>query len=63
IALDNAVDDEKMLKDRLAAFRKLFESGDSLTEFDPDVFKTVVEEVVLGGYNEDGTADPYMMTV
>lgn len=43
-------------------FKKIFENAKPLEEFDGDVFKTVVEEVVIGGYNEEGIPDPYMLT-
>ncbi len=62
LELDAVQDEENNIKDRLTSFRKLFESKEPLTEFDGDVFKTVVEEVIIGGYNEDGTIDPYMLT-
>lgn len=62
LELDAVQDEENNIKNRLISFRKLFESKEPLTEFDGDVFKTVVEEVIIGGYNEDGTLDPYMLT-
>ena len=55
-------DEEKNIKKRIASFRKLFESKEPLAEFDREVFKTVVEEVIIGGYKEDGSIDPYMLT-
>lgn len=62
VELDMVKDEEKAIKDRLMDFKKIFENAKPLTEFDGDVFKTVVEEVVIGGYNEDGIPDPYMLT-
>ena len=55
-------DEENNIKDRIASFRKLFESKEPLTEFDREVFKNLVEEVIIGGYKEDGSIDPYMLT-
>ena len=40
----------------------IFESKEPLVEFDREVFKTVVGEVIIGGYKEDGSIDPYMLT-
>ena len=62
VELDTVQDEEKTIKDRLMDFKKIFENAKPLEEFDGDVFKTVVEEVVIGGYNEDGIPDPYMLT-
>ena len=55
-------DEEKTIKERIVSFRKLFQSKEPLVEFDKEVFKTVVEEVIIGGYKEDGSIDPYMLT-
>lgn len=60
--LENTMDEEKTIKVRISAFRKLFESNKPLTVFDPDVFETVIEEVVLGGEEEDGMKNPFMLT-
>ena len=62
IELDTVQDEEKTIRDRLIDFKKIFENAKPLEEFDGDVFKTVVEKVVIGGYNEDGIPDPYMLT-
>lgn len=62
LELDTLQDQEKTIVQRVTAFRKIFESGKELTEFDPDVFKTVIEKVILGGLDADGIADPYMIT-
>jgi len=62
VELDTVQVEEKTIKDRLMDFKKIFENAKPLEEFDGDVFKTVVEEVVVGGYNEDGIPDPYMIT-
>ncbi|WP_312652703.1 recombinase family protein [Aminipila sp.] len=62
IELDTVQGEEKAIKERLSDFKKIFKNKEPLTEFDGDVFKTVVEEVVIGGHNEDGIPDPYMLT-
>jgi hypothetical protein len=50
-----------VVKDRLAAFRRIFESGEKMKEFDSDVFKGIVEQVVLGGYDKYHKPDSYML--
>lgn len=59
---DTIQDEEKTIVSRINAFRKIFESGKELTEFDPEVFKTVIEKVILGGHDQEGKPDPYMVT-
>ena len=62
LELENTMDEEKSIKVRVSAFRKLFESNKPLAVFAPDVFETVIEEVVLGGEEADGTKNPFMLT-
>lgn len=62
VELDTIQDEEKTIVTRINAFRKIFESGKELTEFDPEVFKTVIEKVILGGYNQEDKPDPYIIT-
>ena len=38
------------------------EDADVLDEFDRVVFESIVEKVVVGDMEEDGTADPYKLT-
>ena len=33
-----------------------------LEEFDRAVFESIVEKVIVGGYDDDGNADPYKVT-
>ena len=49
------------LETRLATFRKALDSEHLLTEFDPLVFETVVDRVIVGKYNDDGTTNPYSL--
>lgn len=60
--LDKMEDEEIAIKDRIASFRKLFENKEPLGEFDREVFTNLVEEVIIGGYKEDSSLDPYMLT-
>lgn len=60
--LENNMDEENAIKVRVSAFRKIFESNKPLENFDPDVFETVIEEVVLGGTEGNGEHNPYILT-
>ena len=42
--------------------RKLLTDAPILKEFDRNVFESIVEKVIVGGYDDDGNADPYMIT-
>lgn len=45
-----------------AAFRRTLEENEVLDTFDRYVFESIVEKVIVGGYDEDGNKDPAMLT-
>lgn len=47
---------------RMASLKKALADGDILDEFDRVVFESIVEKVIVGETNEDGTVDPYKLT-
>lgn len=47
---------------RLNEFRKCLENNGVLEEFDRAVFESVIEKVIIGGYDKDGNAVPYKIT-
>lgn len=52
----------KNIKKRLADFRKVLENNETLSEFDRTVFESIIEKVIVGGYDDEGNADPSMLT-
>lgn len=42
--------------------RTLLDSGYSMKEFDRQVFESIVDYVIVGGYDEQGNADPSRIT-
>lgn len=50
------------LKKRISSFRNVFNNNESLVEFDKQVFDSVIEEIIIGKTNDDGTKDPYRIT-
>ena len=49
-------------KTRLREFRKNLSSGEILENFDRVVFESVVEKIIIGGYNEEGVEEPLKIT-
>jgi len=47
---------------RIKGFRKILASGEILEEFDRVVFESVIEKIIIGGYNDDGVEDPLKIT-
>lgn len=58
IQLQETATNEKDIKRRLRDFKKTLEQNEVLNEFDRYVFESMVEKVVVGGYDEDGNIDP-----
>ena len=54
--------EEKAMTDRLKAFRKYFDDKKPLKKFDTDVFNAIVDYVFLGGVDENGKKDSYLLT-
>ena len=53
---------EKDVKRRIAVFRKTLEQHNVLETFDRYVFESIIEKVIVGGYDENGEKDPAMLT-
>lgn len=60
--LQSNVDDKKGIAKRLNAMKKALTEGDVLEKFDRVVFESIVDKVIVGEVNEDGTVDPYKLT-
>ena len=50
------------VKKRIADFRRVLENNEVLTEFDRYVFESIIDKVIIGGVDNDGNKDPYMLT-
>ena len=53
---------QKNIADKMKLIRQKLKGADVLDEFDRVVFESIVEKVVVGDMEEDGTADPYKLT-
>ena len=53
---------EVSLKRRLEDFKKALSKNSVLEKFDRGIFESMIEKVIVGGYDEDGVKDPYKIT-
>lgn len=60
--LEQQMDDEVSLKKRIAEFKKALSQNEVLEVFDRGIFESIVEKVIVGGYDDDGNKDPYKIT-
>lgn len=61
-SLQDAATTESNMKKRIAEFRRTLEQNEVLDTFDRYVFESIVEKVIVGGYDIEGKKDPYMLT-
>ena len=47
------------IKNRLNKFKSLFKNIDIMPKFDKDVFECLIDKVIIGEIQEDGTINPY----
>ena len=60
--LEQQMEDEVSLKRRVADFKRALSKNGVLEEFDRGIFESIIEKVIVGGYDEDGNKDPYKIT-
>ena len=60
--LEQQMEDEVSLKRRVADFKKALSQNEVLQEFDRGIFESIIEKVIVGGYDEEGNKDPYKIT-
>ena len=60
-SLQNAAETESTMRKRVATFRQTLEQNEVLDTFDRHIFESIVEKVIVGGYDSDGNKDPYMI--
>ena len=60
--LQDNVSNQKNVSKRMSSLKKALADGDILDEFDRVVFESIVEKVIVGETNDDGTVDPFKLT-
>lgn len=60
--LQGNIANQKDVGKRMASLKKALTDGDILDEFDRVVFESIVEKVIVGEVNDDGTVDPFKLT-
>ena len=60
--LEDSICTQKDINRRMSELRDTLEKEQVLGEFDRVVFESIIDRVIVGGYEEDGTPDPYKLT-
>ena len=53
---------ENELQNRIVLFKKALHKESKIKKFNDELFKNLVEKVIIGGKNDDGTINPYKIT-
>ena len=56
------VSNQKDVGKRMASLKKVLSDGNILEEFDRVVFESIVDKVIVGETNDDGTVNPFKLT-
>ena len=60
--LEENIGQQKNISKRMSQLRQTLENENALDEFDRIVFESIVEKVIVGGYDEEGNPTPYKLT-
>lgn len=60
--LEDSICTQKDINRRMSELRDTLEKEQVLDEFDRVVFESIIDRVIVGGYEENGTPDPYKLT-
>lgn len=60
--MEENIGQQKNISKRMEQLRKTLENEEVLGKFDRIVFESIVEKVIVGGYDESGNPTPYKLT-
>ena len=60
--IEKISDSKTEIRTRLNEFKRVLNNGTKMDTFDQDLFETMVDRIILGGYDENGKKDSYMLT-
>lgn len=55
-------EEEQSLQKRIEDLKETLSKSQVFEKFDREVFESVIEKVIIGGYNKEGDKDPYKIT-
>ena len=59
---EGQIEKETDLKERIQIFKNTLSANQEIEQFDREVFESIVEKVIVGGYDDEGNKDPYRIT-
>ena len=59
--LNLLTEDKESIEDGLEKIQSILETNDVLNEFDQEVFDALIDYIIVGGYDEDGNMNPFII--
>ena len=59
--LNLLTEDKESIEDGLKKIQNILETNDVLNEFDQEVFDALIDYIIVGGYDEDGNMNPFII--
>ena len=60
--LKSLIENQCSVEQKISDFRRALSSDNVLDKFDREVFESIIQKVIIGGYDDEGEADPYKIT-
>ena len=58
---ENNLNNDNVVKDRIVEIKEFLRNSQLITKFDNEIFKLLVDKVIIGEIDKDGNADPYVI--
>ncbi|MBO5349671.1 MAG: hypothetical protein J6A89_07640 [Clostridia bacterium] len=55
------LEDKEGVEEGLVKIKNILETSDILSEFNQEVFDALIDYIIVGGYDEKGNRDPYII--
>lgn len=62
LLLEDSINKQKDVGKRMSELRETLKNEEILDEFDRVLFESIIDRVLVGGYDEEGIPDPYKLT-
>lgn len=58
---ENNLNNDNAVKDRIVEIKEFLKNSQLITKFDKEIFKLLVDKVIIGEIDKDGNANPYVI--
>lgn len=59
---ENNLNNDNAVKDRIVEIKEFLKNSQLITKFDKEIFKLLIDKVIIGEIDKDGNADPYVIS-